>query len=320
MSELTVKVRSRVQEAQGICSFELVHPQGEPLPGFTAGAHIDVHLGPSLVRQYSLCSPPGERDRWRIAVQLEPASRGGSVAVHEAVQAGGMLRVSTPRNHFELVAAPTSLLIAGGIGITPVIAMAQALHAAGQTFELHYCARSAARMAFKTEIETSPYAQNTRLYLSDGDPQRKFDAARAMGTPDAGKHLYVCGPAGFMDHVLATARALGWPDSQLHREHFAATPVAAALADDSGFEISLARAGLNLTVPPGRTALQVLLDAGVDVAYSCESGVCGTCVIRVLQGVPDHRDSYMTDAEHAAGDQFTPCCSRSRTSRLVLDL
>jgi vanillate O-demethylase ferredoxin subunit len=318
MSEFSVEVHSRKQEADGICSFELVRGDAGPLPAFEPGAHVDVHLGPALVRQYSLCGDPADIHRWRIAVLREPASRGGSAAVHERLQPGAMLQVSAPRNHFQLVDAPRSVLLAGGIGVTPILAMAQALHAGGREFRMHYCARSASRMAFRDEIASSPYAGVVQFHLSDGPAEQKFDPVHALGRPDAGTHLYVCGPAGFMDRVLGAARELGWPEAQLHRELFAGSVV--ATEHDAPFELRLARSGRTCQVPPDRTALQVLQERGVDIPFSCESGVCGTCVTPVLEGVPDHRDSYLTDAERAANDQFTPCCSRARTSSLVLDL
>jgi vanillate O-demethylase ferredoxin subunit len=318
VNQLLVEVRRRVEEADGICSFELVHPQGDSLPAFTAGAHIDVQVTPQLVRQYSLCNDPAESHRWRIAVLREPASRGGSAGIHESLQPGATLRVSAPRNHFELVAARRSLLIAGGIGITPILAMAQALHATGQDFAMHYCARTASRMAFRREIEASGYAARVHFHLGDGPQGQQFDAAQALAGAEPGTHLYVCGPAGFMEHVLDAARALAWPEECLHREHFAGSVIASDR--DAAFEVQLARSGKRCTVPAGRSVLQVLLEQGVDVPYSCEAGVCGTCLTRVLEGHPDPRDSYLTEAERRANDQFLPCCSRSLSPRLVLDL
>jgi len=318
VSHLLVEVRRRIDEADGICSLELVHPQGEPLPAFTAGAHIDVQVAPQLVRQYSLCNDPAERHRWRIAVLREPASRGGSAGIHDRVQPGVRLQVSAPRNHFELVAARRSILVAGGIGITPILAMAQALHATGQDFDMHYCARSASRMAFRREIESSGYAARVRLHPGDAPEAQRFDAAKALAGAEPGTHLYVCGPAGFMEHVLGTARSLGWPDDRLHREHFAGAAVASE--QDAPFEVELARSGRSCVIPAGRSVLHVLLEQGVDLPYSCEAGVCGTCLTRVLAGTPDHRDSYLTEAERATNGQFLPCCSRARSPRLVLDL
>ena len=319
MNAMQVTVRSRRTEAEGICSFELVHPEGLALPAFTAGAHIDVHVAPGVVRQYSLCNPPGEGGHYRIAVLREPASRGGSAGMHEQVQAGQALTISAPRNHFELApAARRSLLLAGGIGITPIWAMAQALHATGADFALHYCGRAAARMAFVDEMARAPFGAQVQVHADDGPEAQRFDADRLLAHPEAGTHLYVCGPAGFMNHVLDTARRHGWPEAQLHREFFAGT--ATAQASDGGFGVRLARSGQTLQVPADKSVLEVLVAGGIDVPYSCESGVCGTCLTPVLEGVPDHRDTFLTEAERAANDQFTPCCSRAHTPLLVLDL
>lgn len=319
MSALQVIVRSRRVEAEGICSFELVHPEGQALPAFSAGAHVDVHVAPGLVRQYSLCNDPATRDHYRIAVLREPQSRGGSLGMHEQVQVGKTLTISAPRNHFELACgAARSLLLAGGIGITPIWAMAQALHARGEDFALHYCGRSAQRMAFLPALTEAAFAARVQLHADDGAPARRFDADALLAAPQAGTHLYVCGPAGFMHHVLDTARRHGWPEAQLHREFFAGT--ATAQESDGAFNVRLASSGQSYTIPKDKSVLEVLTAAGVDVPYSCESGICGSCLTRVLEGVPEHRDSFLTDSERAANDQFTPCCWRAQTPLLVLDL
>ncbi|MDM0050495.1 PDR/VanB family oxidoreductase [Variovorax sp. J22R115] len=316
-NELKVRVARRIEEAEGVCSFELVAADSSALPAFSAGAHIDVHLAPGLIRQYSLSNDPSERHRWRIAVLRETTSRGGSAGMHDAVQLGDELRVSEPRNHFPLVDAPRSLLLAGGIGVTPILAMARALHAQGRDFEMHYCGRSAGRMAFLEELAAAEFAGSVFLHADDM-PAQKFDAERVLGEPAADTHLYVCGPNGFMDHVLDTARRLGWPDANLHREYFAG--VATALASDSNFEVRVASTGLSCQIPAGKTVIEVLAAHGVEIPTSCEAGVCGTCLTRVLEGTPEHRDSFLTDAERAANDQFTPCCSRALSPLLVLDL
>ena len=318
MDELQVLVRARRQEAEGICSFELAPLGAAELPPFAAGAHIDVHVPTGAVRQYSLCGEPGDRQRWRIGVLRDAASRGGSAGMHDAVQVGATLTVSAPRNLFALAAAPHSVLVAGGIGVTPILAMARQLQRDGQPFELHYSARSAARMAFRGEILASAFAQRARLYCGDAAGTPPFDAAAVCHAAPAGAQLYVCGPAGFMEHVLAAARAAGWDEARLHREHFAAAPQPAG--GDQPFQLRLARSGHTLDVPAGTTALQVLLDHGIDVNYSCEAGVCGSCATPVLDGTPEHRDSFLTDLERAACDVFTPCCSRAKTHTLVLDL
>lgn len=316
-NDLMVRVARRINEAVGICSFELVSHDGETLPAFTAGSHIDVHVAPGLVRQYSLSNDPSEKDRYRIAVLREEASRGGSAGMHDNIAVGQILRVSPPRNHFPLTDAPRSLLLAGGIGVTPILSMARALHAQGKTFEMHYCGRSLNRMAFVEEIGASGFARFVSLHADDMPEQRLDLPALLAGAPDS-THLYVCGPGGFMDHVLATARAHGWLEARLHREYFAGS--VKALASDGIFTVRLASTGLTCDVPADRTIVEVLAAHGIDVPTSCEAGVCGTCLTRVLEGTPDHRDTFLTDAERAASDQFTPCCSRSLTPLLVLDL
>jgi len=314
---LMVRVSRRIEEADGVCSFELVPQDDQVLPAFTAGSHIDVHVGPGLIRQYSLSNDPSERDRYRIAVLRESASRGGSAGMHEAVDAGQVLRISAPRNHFALVAAERSLLLAGGIGVTPILSMACALHAQGSAFELHYCGRSLSRMAFVQEMASAAFSSAVKLHPDDV-PEQKLDMQQLLAGASEDTHLYVCGPGGFMEHVLSTARAQGWLEARLHREYFAGT--VKALASDGSFEVRLASSGLTCVVPANRTVVEVLAEQGVDVPTSCEAGVCGTCLTRVLEGTPDHRDTFLTDSERAVNDQFTPCCSRALTPLLVLDL
>jgi vanillate O-demethylase ferredoxin subunit len=317
---LDVLVQSKREEAQGICAFELAAADGVKLPPFEAGAHIDVHLGEGLVRQYSLCPPPHQAGVYVIGVLREPASRGGSVAMH-ALQVGSMLRISEPRNHFPLAHdARRSVLFAGGIGITPILCMAERLAAIGEVFELHYCARSRARAAFVERIQGSSLAAHTALHFDEGAESQKLDVAQALGRPQPGTHVYVCGPAGFMDWVLSTARGLQWPEAQLHREYFSAPAHPAVTAGEVEFEVQIASTGAVYAVPTNRSVIAVLVERGIDVPVSCEQGVCGTCLTRVLQGTPDHRDVYLTPEEQAKGDQFTPCCSRAKSARLVLDL
>jgi vanillate O-demethylase ferredoxin subunit len=315
---LKVRVERRTNEAEDICSYELVSADGTPLPAFAAGSHIDVHVGEGLVRQYSLCNPPHERHRYVIGVLRDPASRGGSRGMHENIQSGATLTISAPKNHFPLVEAAHSLLLAGGIGVTPILAMAEALSAHGAAFEMHYCARSPERAAFRDRIAGSPFAAQVHFHYDSGAPGQKLDLAALLAGLDRATHIYFCGPTGFIDHVKATAAAHRWPEAQLHLEYFGA--VAVDTGGDRPFEVKLASSGASYTVPAGVTVMQVLRDAGVFVAASCEQGVCGTCLTRVLEGVPDHRDLYLTEEEQAANDQFTPCCSRSKSPSLLLDL
>jgi vanillate O-demethylase ferredoxin subunit len=315
---IEVIIRAMRLEAEGILGLELVAADGAPLPPFEAGAHIDLHLPNGLIRQYSLCNDPRERHRYRIAVLRDAASRGGSQAVHEMLRIGQHLSISAPRNLFALdEQAPRSLLLAGGIGITPLLSMAWRLHALGADFELHQCVRSAKLAAFVERLAAAPFASRTHLHRDDGDVTQKLDLPALLAAEPAGSQLYVCGPNGFMEYVLDTARAQGWAEERLHREYFAAPE---AESGGGAFTLRIASSGLELQVPEERTALEVLEDAGFDIPVSCGQGICGTCLTRVVDGQPEHRDLFLSEEEKARNDQFTPCCSRSRSACLVVDL
>jgi len=318
---LQVRVARKAVEAEGIASFELERLDGQPLPPFSAGSHIDVHVpGGSLVRQYSLCNASHEQHRYRIAVLRDAASRGGSAGMHDSVQEGDVLTISTPRNHFPLHAAQHTLLLAGGIGVTPLLCMADRLARTGAGFAMHYCTRSAARTAFAGEIAASPLAPHVHFHHDDSDdPAQKLDlpaVLAAAGNRDA--RLYVCGPAGFIDHVVNTAKAQGWPQDRIHLEYFAAP--AQDTSGDQGFEVRIASTGKTYAIAPDVSVVEALRGQGIDILTSCEQGVCGTCLTRVLEGEVDHRDMYLTDEEKASHEQFMPCCSRARSKLLVLDL
>ncbi|MFC3686408.1 PDR/VanB family oxidoreductase [Hydrogenophaga luteola] len=320
MSQLIrVRVAARQGEALDICSLDLVATDGTALPAFSAGAHIDVHLPGGLVRQYSLCNAPGETHRYRIAVLRDAASRGGSATVHDQLQVGTELDIGAPRNLFELhPSAQHHLLLAGGIGITPLLAMAEQLAAQGGAFTLHHATRTRERTPFVAQLAAAPYAHRVHHHFDDGPAMQKLDLSATLRSAPAGSHLYVCGPTGFMEAVLAEGRAQGWDEARLHREYFAAAPT--GTAGDGGFELELASSGRVIPVAADQTALAALLAAGLDIPMSCEQGVCGTCLTGVKSGVPDHRDQYLTPEERAANNQFLPCCSRASSARLVLDL
>lgn len=315
---IEVIIRAMRLEAEGILGLELVAADGAPLPPFEAGAHIDLHLPNGLIRQYSLCNDPHEHHRYRIAVLRDSASRGGSQAVHELLRIGQRLNISAPRNLFALdEQAPRSLLLAGGIGITPLLSMAWRLHALGADFALHQCVRSGKLAAFAERLASAPFAARAHLHCDDGSTEQKLDLPALLAAEPAGSQLYVCGPNGFMEYVLDTARAQGWTEERLHREYFAAPE---AESDGGAFTLRIASSGLELQVPEDRTALEVLEDAGFDIPVSCGQGICGTCLTRVVDGQPEHRDLFLSDEEKARNDQFTPCCSRSRSACLVVDL
>jgi vanillate O-demethylase ferredoxin subunit len=316
---LAVRVASKRTEALDICSLELVAADGTTLPAFTAGAHLDVHLPGGLVRQYSLCNPPSDAGRYVIGVLRDAHSRGGSVAVHDAVAEGSVLHISPPKNHFPLAPqADHHLLLGGGIGVTPLLAMAEHLASQGESFELHHSTRSRERTPFAERLVASSFARHVHHHFDDGPDAQKLDIAATLKKTCPGTHLYVCGPQGFMDAVLGAARAQGWPEQHLHHEYFSAAP--ADTAGDGAFEMEVASTGQVIAVAPAQTALQALLTAGFDIPMSCEQGVCGTCLTGIKAGTPEHRDHYLTPEEQAANDQFLPCCSRAKGGRLVLDL
>lgn len=316
---IAVRVARKQQEAVDICTFELVAEDGSPLPPFSAGSHVDVHLPGGFIRQYSLCNDATESSRYLIGVLRDPASRGGSHAIHDLVAEGQVLQISAPANHFPLVHdAGKHLLLAGGIGVTPILCMAERLANTGADFEMHYCTRSLERTAFYPRIATSSFAPKVQFHFDDGAAAQKLDIPALLAAPASGVHLYVCGPKGFMDAVLNTARAQGWPEAQLHYEFFAGAVTDSST--DASFEVQIASSGQIVVVPKDKTVVQALAEVGIEVQMSCEQGVCGTCLTRVIEGIPDHKDLYLTPEEQAANDQFTPCCSRSKSPRLVLDL
>lgn len=315
---LNVRVARKWPVAEGVSCFELESETGEALPAFSAGAHIDVAVPGGLTRQYSLCSDPVRRSCYEIAVLKDDSGRGGSKAMHEAVQEGDFLQISPPKNHFPLApGAHDTLLLAGGIGITPLLCMAGRLSALHASFQLHYCTRSREKTAFRERIEQAPYSQQVHFHTDDL-PESKLDLAALLAGCRAGTHLYTCGPQGFMDWVLDSARQAGWGDDRLHYEFFNARP--AKLVTDGLFEVQIASSGLVIPVAPHESIVDAIQARGVQVQVSCLQGVCGTCLTRVLEGEVDHRDMYLTEAERAANDQMLVCCSRARSDRIVLDL
>ncbi|WP_206951543.1 PDR/VanB family oxidoreductase [Trinickia acidisoli] len=314
---MQVRIARKFAVATDICAFELVHPDGAPLPAFSAGAHVEVRLRDGLVRHYSLCNSPLESHRYLIAVLRDAHSRGGSMAMH-ALEMGSSIEIGAPNNHFPLnLRARHSLLLAGGIGVTPLMAMAEALDHAGASFDLHYCTRSTERTAFRDRLAEPRFAGRVHLYFDDARDGTKISFDALLAQPRVDTHLYVCGPSGFIEAVTGAAKAAGWIDANVHREYFAA---GVAEGDSSAFQVTLSSTGRVIDVAPDVTVVAALAQAGVELPTSCEQGVCGTCLTRVLSGQPDHRDVYLTDEEKDANDQFLPCCSRSKSPMLVLDL
>lgn len=318
-AHLRLRVAERRNCAEGIAAFELVAESNAQLPAFTAGSHIDLYLPGGMTRQYSLRNDPAERHRYCIGVLREVAGRGGSAYVHDRLKAGDVVEASMPRNAFALDEdAPFSLLLAGGIGITPILSMAHRLSALGRDFAFHYCARSRSRMSFRDEMLAAPFADKLRFHLDDGPAEQKLDLAALLSRRAPGAHLYACGPAGFLDAVIAAAKK-DWPSEAVHREYFA-NAGHAKVAGDKPFRVTLAGDGRSFEVAPGRSIVEVLAENGVEIQVSCEQGICGTCVTRVVSGVPDHRDLVLTDKQRATGNRITPCCSRALSDELVLDL
>ena len=308
---LELRVRSATWEAQDILSYELRPAGGGELPAFTAGAHIDLTLPNGLIRSYSLVNDQSERHRYVIGVQKDRASRGGSSWVHANLRPGDLLTANGPRNNFSLnEAAEKSVLISGGIGITPIVSMVRRLNALKRDWTLFYCARTRAVAAF-TEL-----LQGDVRFNFDGEPGGKvLDIAAVVAQWPAGTHFYCCGPLPMLAAFEAATAAL--PREQVHVEYFTAKEPPAVTG---GFTVVLAQSGQQFLVPPGKTILETLLDAGVEVPYSCMEGVCGTCETRVIEGVPDHRDLVLSEAEQAEGKTMMICCSGCKGDRLVLDL
>ncbi|GAA1297717.1 PDR/VanB family oxidoreductase [Pseudonocardia xinjiangensis] len=314
-SEIDLLVADRRVAADGVVALTLRHPAGEELPAWEPGAHVDLILTEDLTRQYSLCGDPADRSSWQIAVLQESDGRGGSAYVHDKLNPGTTVRVRGPRNHFPLEPADRYLFIAGGIGITPLLPMLEAATAAGAEWQLVYGGRTAASMAFVADLRAAH--GDDRVVLRPQDEHGLLDLEALLGAPAGDTLVYCCGPGPLLDAV--EERCSSWPSGALHTERF--TPKEQGEPVLSGaFEVELAQSGLTLTVPPDRSILEVVEDAGVQVLSSCQEGTCGTCETAVLGGQVDHRDSLLTDEEKAANDTMFVCVSRAACPKLVLDL
>ena len=309
---LKLRVASKTQLTDQIVGLKLESADGSVLPGFGGGAHLNLHLGKGLSRQYSLCNPSESPAAYELAVLIESESRGGSKAV-AALAVGDLVESDEPQNHFGLKTASNHRLFAAGIGITPMLAMARELEGRGSKFDLLYRAKSSDKAAFYSDLTGSDFTQFS--FSSEGT----LDLADKVAAPGADEQLYVCGPQRFIDAVLEAAKEAGWRSDQLNREYFNAA-VPESEDGDKPFTVKLKSTGDEYQIPVDQTISQVLEDAGVFVPLSCESGVCGTCLVDVISGEPDHRDLYMSDEEHAANRQITVCCSRSKTPFLEIDL
>ncbi|WP_295547753.1 cytochrome P450/oxidoreductase [uncultured Pseudacidovorax sp.] len=303
--------------AEGIVRLRLVAADGGALPRWSPGAHIDVECGDTgLSRQYSLCGDPADARAFEIAVLLEPQSRGGSAWMHAHARTGARLRIRGPRNHFRLdEGAKRLVLIAGGIGITPISAMARRAQALGIPYELHYCARRRATMAMVDALQS---LHGERLQLHVGDEGRRLDLRELLRVPQAGTQIYACGPTRLLD-ALAEHSA-HWPEDSLRVEHFASTLGTLDPSQEHGFEVELKDSGMTLQVRPDQTLLQALRAANIDVQSDCEEGLCGSCEVAVIEGEIDHRDRVLTRAEREANRKMMSCCSRACGQKIVLQL
>jgi ferredoxin-NADP reductase len=312
--ELDLRVARREVVADDVVALTLVSPDGDPLPAWTPGAHIDLVLDPSLVRQYSLCGvDPKDDTSWRIGVLRDPNSRGGSQAVH-ALEEGATIRARGPRNHFTLVDAPRYVFVAGGIGITPLLGMIASVERRGAQWQLTYGGRQRASMAFLDEL--AEYGDRVQLWPQD--EKGLLDLPSILGDPRPDTLVYCCGPEGLLSAVEAACAS--WPAGSLHVERFQARALDPATTADQQFELVLQRSGITTVVPPDKTILDVVQQAGVSVLSSCRIGTCGTCEQAVVEGELDHRDSVLTEEDREAGEYMMICVSRACSDRLVLDL
>lgn len=304
------------QAAEGIVVLRLVHPDGVALPPWTPGAHIDLVLGPDLVRQYSLCGSPSDTRAYEVGVLRAPDSRGGSVFVHDQVRIDSTVRIRGPRNHFPLVSSPRYLFVAGGIGITPMVPMIEEAVATGAQWSLVYGGRSRASMAFLDVL--APHGDQVTLLPRD-EVEAGLSARldELLVQPQQGTLVYCCGPESLLE--AAERACQSWPAESLHVERFHAKAVDEGRTERA-FEVELARSGLTIQVPPDRSIFRVCEDNGISVLGSCHEGVCGTCETVVIEGDVDHRDVVLSDAEKATNETMMVCVSRALSDRLTLDL
>jgi tetrachlorobenzoquinone reductase len=315
---LRVRLKAITYEAERINAYHLHPLDGGVLPPFTAGSHVDLHFADKMIRSYSLLNDQDERHRYVVAVNLDQAGRGGSKFIHEHFRVGDILAIRPPSNNFELAeSAEHSVLIAGGIGITPILSMILRLQKLRRPWELHYAARTRASAAFLDRLEPLRERDGARINVNfDEEPGgRMIDLAKIVAQAPVGADFYCCGPASML--TAFEAATISCLPGRTHVEYFSAKE---APAVSGGFEVILQRSGKSLFVPAGKTILDTLLDAGVNVAYACSEGVCGTCETKVLQGEPDHRDVVLSEDERAANKSMMICCSGSKSPRLVLDI
>ena len=317
---IEVFVKTVVSEAEDINIWEFCQLDAALLPSFSAGAHIDLQLSNGLVRSYSLCNDQEDRDRYRVAISKDGASRGGSKFIHESLKAGDKIWISPPRSNFRLVEDATHVVfIAGGIGITPLWSMIQRLEKIGRSWEIHYSARNRHICAFRRQLEELELRKQGRVRFNfDQEPGGKMTDLKALiRTLANDTQLYCCGPTAMLEAFESAANEIGHPATHVHVEYFKAKEAAGF---DGGFTVVLARSGKRFEVPAGKTILNALIDNHIDVPFACTEGVCGTCETKVIEGIPDHRDAVLSPDERASNKTLMICCSGSKSKTLVLDL
>lgn len=319
---MLVKVAAIIEETPQIKIFDLVSASDVALPPHTCGAHIAVPValpdGSRDTRSYSIVNPPAYRGFYRLAIQREKAGRGGSAYMHDHLRIGDAMEIDGPRNHFELASDATEfILIAGGIGITPILCMASQLAMENRTFSLHYAARQPDLMAFRREV-IGICGERATLWFDGGDPDKGMNLCEILRDWRPGKNVYACGPAGLIDSVLEVSKSCIWPEPAVHFELFS-NPLARQ-EGDLPIEVVLQHSGLVLRVEPGTSILDAILAAGVDADFDCKVGECGSCLTSVLEGTPVHRDYYLNATERAECTSMCTCVSWAKAQRLVLDL
>lgn len=317
MKTFKLRVCRTTNLTAAIREFDLVPVDPSQAICIEAGAHIVLHLPNGTSRRYSLTNGPAETDAYRIAVLKEENSRGASRYMHTKISEGSLIHSSGPFNHLPVdLAAGRNLLIAGGIGITPVISIARHLHVHGMQFKMHYCAKSRASAAFVEDLEGSPFRDSVTFHFSDDPAMPRLDIQALIDAQPDDTHVYFCGPERLMQAIKTGASQ--WEADRLHSENFSGSSINAGTAKQ--FEVVIASTGKVITVPAARSLLDVLWDHGFRIDYVCKEGICGSCLVDVLEGIPEHRDDFQTATEKERNEMIATCCSRSLSDRLVLDI
>ncbi|MGN6667828.1 MAG: PDR/VanB family oxidoreductase [Trinickia sp.] len=319
-STFKVRVDAIRDEAQGIRSFRVSRIDGQPFDKYEPGAHIDVTAPSGITRQYSLCSDPDSNSHLLFAVKREPESRGGSRSLHDEVEIGGELLIGPPRNLFRLVhEARFHLLVGAGIGITPLLSMAYRLESSGQPFVLHYFARSEEHAAFLSLLSQQRFAGNVKLHFGVEPGDLGAVLRSCLADAQSGTHVYTCGPTPFMDQVVAIGESTK-SIADVHLERFSAAPIEPSTSSLEAFDVKVASTGQVIRVAKDQSIVDALATIGIEIDTSCGEGICGTCMVDVVEGTPEHRDHCLSKAEREGSKVICCCVSRSLSPLLVLDI